>query len=292
MEKILVIADSPSDLNKKDIEGLPIWIAPVIITYDGKARREFFEIDCAEFWKELERLDEIPMTAQVTPPEWAELYKQAAGEGYTHIIVHTISTSASGNCNSAVMGSELFSQEYQSEEKLTIEVIDSRSYAFIYGRNVIKIAEMIRSGASFDDSVATLKDLTRRSRAALWVYTLKHMKKSGRISGMAAFVGETLGLRPVLYIKNGLIAPVDKVRGDKNVVPRAIQLVAEKAVDPQDQIMEILYSDVPQEEIDRTVQLLKEIVNPRGIVLHEIGCAVTINCGPTAMAICFYGKPY
>ena len=286
MEKILFIIDSPGDLTKEEIAGKPIWVNSVLVSYGGAERPEH-EIEVRQFWKDLVRMDEIPRTTMIVPDDWLRMYRKAKAEGYTHILVHTLSSTASGICNSALLAKRLF----EGEDGVPVEVVDSRSYAFIYGRNVLKCAEMAEQGVPFDRIAQTLRDLTARNRAILWVYTLKHLKKSGRISGMSAFVGETLGLRPLLLIKDGVIAPVDKVRGDRNIVPRAAQLVLEHAVAPETQRMEILYADVPREEIDRAVRILGEVARPKEITLHHIGGAIAINCGPAAMAACFYGEP-
>ncbi|MDR0292551.1 MAG: DegV family protein [Oscillospiraceae bacterium] len=287
MEKILFIIDSPGDLTKEEIKGKPIWVKSVLVQYDGVERLEH-EIEVRQFWKDLIRLEEIPRTTMIVPDDWLRAYRQAKAEGYTHILVHTLSSTASGICNSALMARKLFADE----EGIPVEVVDSRSYAFIYGRNILKCAEMAERGVPFEQIVQNLRDMTSRNRAILWVYTLKHLKKSGRISGMSAFVGETLGLRPLLLIKNGVIAPVDRVRGDRNIVPRAAQLVLEHAVAPEAQRIELLYAEVPQEEIDRAVSIIGEVVRPKEITLHEIGCAISINCGPVSMAACFYGEPF
>ena len=290
MEKILLIIDSPGDLTKEQVEGMPIWVAPVRITYEGKERLEYYEIDRQEYWKDLDRLEEIPATAQITPPQWMQMYQNAAAADYTHVLVYTLSGTASGIYNASCMAAQLYREE--NPGGLVIDIIDSRSYSFIYGRNILKAAQMVEDGLPFAQICDSLRELTRRSNGILWVYTLRHMRKSGRISGVAAFVGETLGLRPLLLIKDGYIGPIDKVRGDRNVVPRAVELVKKYAVNPQEQVMEILYSDVPQEEIDLAVKLVREELNPKEIVLQPIGCAIATNCGPTAMAICFYGEPF
>jgi DegV family protein with EDD domain len=287
MEKILFIIDSPGDLTKEDIAGKPIWVNPVLVSYDGIDIREN-EIEPRQFWKDLVRMDEIPRTTMIVPDDWLQLYRKAKAEGYTHILVHTLSSTASGICNSAFLARRLLTDE----ERLPVEIVDSRSYAFIYGRNILKCAEMAEQGVPFAQIVENLRGLTARNRAVLWVYTLKHLKKSGRISGMKAFVGETLGLRPLLLIKDGVIKPVDKVRGNTGVIPRAAQLVKEHAVAPETQRIEILYADVPPAEIERAQNIIGEVVRPKEITLHQIGSVIAINCGPEAMAACFYGEPF
>ena len=110
-------------------------------------------------------------------------------------------------------------EEEQGEGKMTIEVIDSKTYTYIYRHIVVKAAEMREQGESFDAIVSVVKSRLNRVEAYLGVYSLKFLKKSGRISGGAAFVGEALGLKPISHVYDGAVKVCDKVRGEKHSLP-------------------------------------------------------------------------
>ena len=120
------------------------------------------------------------------------------------------------------------------------------------------------------------------------VYTLDFAKKSGRISCAAAFVGEVLGLRPVFTIIDGEIKIIEKVRGDKNIVPKmvkaVVQRIAEKGSDYQ---VLSAYSEEPANELAQS--LTKELgYPPSGI--YKIGASVTINSGPKVVGVALTGR--
>ena len=52
----------------------------------------------------------------------------------------------------------------------------------------------------------------------LTAYTLKVIRKSGRISAAAAIAGDLLGIHPIFTLNDGVSQVVKKVRGDKAVV--------------------------------------------------------------------------
>ena len=62
----------------------------------------------------------------------------------------------------------------------------------------------------------------------LAAYSLKQMKKSGRISAAAAVMGELMGIRPIITLIDGKTKVEAKVRGDDKVVPAMVEL-AKKA---------------------------------------------------------------
>lgn len=83
----------------------------------------------------------------------------------------------------------------------------------------------ISRGTPFDEIVAYARQRISKLYAYLGVYSLKYLKKSGRISGGAAFVGEALGLRPISLVRDGAVTVCDKVRGDRNLFPRILALL-------------------------------------------------------------------
>lgn len=48
------------------------------------------------------------------------------------------------------------------------------------------------------------------------VEKLEYLYRGGRVSKTAAFIGDTLGIRPVLTVIDGKLIPVQKTRGEKN----------------------------------------------------------------------------
>jgi len=148
---------------------------------------------------------------------------------------------------------------------------------------------MITEGASFAEAVKGFKDRVSRSEALFMVYSLKHIRKSGRIGGMSAFVGEAMGLRPVLRCINGTINPIEKVRGEKKLVPRMIELVRQFCVDPAGQVIYIVYAKVPPEEVDRAEAEIRRAFNPLDVVRYPISVSVSTNTGPHCMGVVYYG---
>ena len=182
-------------------------------------------------------------------------------------------------------------EEEQGEGKMTIEVIDSKTYTYIYGHIVVKAAEMREQGESFDAIVSVVKSRLNRVEAYLGVYSLKFLKKSGRISGGAAFVGEALGLKPISHVYDGAVKVCDKVRGEKALVAGMSKKVSARVVQPDKQTAILLYGDVPAERLDEMEKRLRTEIGFRDVERVVIGPSVLTNTGPLAMAVAYYGTP-
>lgn len=287
MEKIYVFCDSAGDIPHEEVERYGIDILPERITHAGRTFREYYDMTPQAYWDLLESSDEIPTTAQVTPTQAFECYERARAAGCTHVIGMMINAAGSGGYQSCCIARTMFYEKYG--EDMRIELLDSESYTYIYGRVVVDICRMRDAGDAFDDIVRIARSRLARSEAILGVYTLKHLKKSGRISGGAAFVGEALGLKPVSLVSSGSVQVIDKARGEKNLIPKVLSQVAKRAVQPEKQTAILLYGKVAPEKLDQLERALLDDLHFAGVHRTPIGISVTTNTGPQAIAVAYHG---
>ena len=290
MEKIFFFSDSPADLLPEETEGMPYRMVSSSVIYDdGRTIRET-DVDRYEYYDYLRTCKNIPSHAMGTPEQWSEALAEAVAGGYTHAIICTISSTASSVYQSINIAREAL--EAENPGALTIELIDSRQYSMMYGRLILRSLAQIAEGKSFQEIIDDLNRSLRRTQAIFGAYSLRCMQKSGRISGMAAFAGSIMGIKPVLLARDGLIAPIEKVRGDKNVIPAIINQVKERIVEPEKQDLILLHGSVPAEELDRMEAMLYEELKPRSVMRHTIGVTVITNSGPETIVVGFLGEPY
>ena len=289
MEKIHILTDSSADIPQAQVEAHGIEIVPITLTHEGRTIREYYDITPEEYWKLLEDSREIPVTAMVTPTVFLDSYRRAAERGCTHLLAVLINGNGSGTYQAACLARDMFREE--QGDKMRIEVIDSATYTYIYGRIVVLAAELRDQGDSFDAILGVVRSRLNRVEAFLGVYSLKHLKKSGRISGGAAFVGEALGLKPISHVYDGAVNVCDKVRGEKALVAGLIRKVSARVQQPEKQTALLLYSDVPAARIDELEKRLRTEIGFRDVLRSPIGPSVITNTGPQALAVAYYGQP-
>ncbi len=69
-----------------------------------------------------------------------------------------------------------------------------------------------------------LRDWIDHVRVIFAPLDLRFAKKSGRVSAAAAFMGDALGLKPIMTFADGDSKVLSKVRGEKNVVSALLEL--------------------------------------------------------------------
>ena len=129
-----------------------------------------------------------------------------------------------------------------------ILVVDSLAASLGEGLLVYYAAQNRAAGMDIEDNYQWLLD--HRLNAAHWftVDDLYHLKRGGRCSALAAFMGTMLSIKPVLHVDDeGHLVPVEKIRSSKKVVDRMIQLHHDTVILPFDgeneQIIFISHAD-------------------------------------------------
>lgn len=283
MYNIKILTDSGCDIpvkaQMKHVEILGFFIT----TEDGASYEERVDISNKEYYKILESCNKIPSTAHITMMRYGEKYEALMRRGVTDLIVVTINGGASATYNAAVMAKDMFFEDYP-DSKMNIQVVDSISYSVGYGWPIMQADKMIDDGISPDALVTFLKDQFSRTEILLSAYSLKFMKKSGRISAAAAFAGEVMGLKPLITLAHGDTKVIGKVRGDKMVIPALIRTFKERAADTEHYV--IGYTD---EEYGKELYsaCVREIGTPPMLSV-ELGSAVATNAGNHSIGILYY----
>lgn len=287
-KKIKLMTDSacdiPEELEKEyDIK---ILCFPVTVGDEGYVERVDFTSE--EFYDILLAAPKIPVTSQITAIQFEEEYKKFMDEGYDELIYVSINGTGSATNSNAVMARENFYEEYpDARESFKIHIVDSKTYTIAYGYPVIEAAKKIKRGASSKEIVAYLKDWFDSVEIYFAPYTLEFVKKSGRVSAAAAFVGELVGLRPIISIIDGETKVVEKVRGDKAVIPALIKQAQKQAV-PQTPYL--LVRGKCNERGDEILEKSAKEIGYASVGLFPIGAAIAINAGPIVVGIIVKGK--
>lgn len=275
MSKIMILTDSCCDLSKETIEELGITVLPFEITFCGETFHEIFDKSTKEFYDMMLKSDEIPKHSQLSPLIFEETYTRLYNEGYTDIISVSINSEGSGTFNNSIIGKNDF-YEKNPDAKMRIFNIDSRCYTIFYGYPIIEAVKKIRKGAEAEDIVAYLEDWFNICAIYAVPYSLKYARKSGRISAAAAFAGELLGLKPIIEFADNKTTTVEKIRGEKGIVPKLADC-AEKRMIPQTPYLIIhgrddtLAKELEKEMIKRTGRKAEMFANIGAVVASNIG---------------------
>lgn len=285
MAKIKIMTDSASDIPEKFEKELDILIVPFKVVVGDKSYTTRVDFDNEKFYEIMDGYDGIPVTSQITAFEYAEIFEKLYNEGYTDVINTTINSNGSATYNNSQMAKEQFFEEHpDAKGKFNIYNLDSKSYTGGYGYPVIEGAKKALKGQSAKEIVDYMQDWIDNLVIFFAPYTLKYAKKSGRIPSAAAFVGEVMGLRPIMRIQNNEIVTETKVRGDKAIVPKILDCCAKEII-PQTPYCVVYGNDTTVR--DEMVQAMTKKMGYPPVETFQIGAAVAINAGPKVTGVIF-----
>ncbi len=285
MSKVLLMTDSASDITREDEEKYGIKVVNFKLAVGDKSYTARVDFDNNGLYEILDSYDGIPSTSQITSFEFYDLYKQAYEDGYTDVIYVSINSKGSATYNNSVLAKEdLYEKHPEIKEKLTIYNIDGRSYTGAYGYPIIQGAIKAQKGASAEEIVAFINDWIENCVIFFGMYSLKYAKKSGRIPAAAAFVGEVMGLRPVSRIQHNQITTESKVRGDKALIPKILELTKNEMI-PQTPYCVVYGSDTDVRD-EMEAAMTRNIGYPPAYYF-QIGAEVSVNSGPKVVGVIF-----
>lgn len=278
-----LITDSAADIPQKEVRTYNIRVMAIPITIDGVTYRESVDFTSQEYYKMLTDAAAIPTTAQITPIEFADAFREEIAAGNRELICATITARGSGIYDAACLARKMVLEEVPAGEEISIEVVDSASYTYGYGHAVVAAAKAAKEGKSFQEVL----DILRRELTTWQVYfamtNLDFAKKSGRITSTAAFVGEVLGFRPLLTLHNGETDTIRKVRGDHKLVPTMLEIFQERVTD-DGRGFYILHAR--DKELPKQLRKALEKASGRKCLgEYLIGASVTTNAGPTVFGM-------
>jgi len=283
MQKTLIMTDSACDLDADVINSLGIKVLPFNISLGNSDFKDGVDKTKSDVYELMDNADDIPKTSQVTTFQFTEAYTEAYKEGYSNIICVTISSTGSNTHSNALMAIDDFYQDNpDAKNKIKIDVIDSRGYTAMYGYPVTEAAKKAAKGTEPDEIIAYIKEWCKCTAAIFVPMTLKYAKKSGRISAAAAFAGELLGLKPTIEMFDGGSEVKEKIRGEKNIIPKLMAQI-DKVITPQTPyVMLSAKDDTLAKELEK--EMIKKY-NCKAEYYCHIGAAVAANAGNDVVGV-------
>lgn len=288
MQRIKIMTDSASDVPNDVARQLGIDIIPIPIAVDGKGYLEGVDFTPAEFYHILEGAKEIPTTSQISPITYCERYYEAFQRGYTDVILVGISSKASATYLRAQDGVDMLYEHCpEAKDKLHIHIIDSKTFSLGYGFPVMKAARMAQQEKPVDEIIGMITTWLEKLEVYFTAFSFEFIKKSGRISCASAIVGEALGIRPLIQIKNGEMKIVAKPRGNRAVMQKMAQLLSDHIAPDSPYVMLTGTQEGAQQELE---QMIHNLIGKGPVFTGEVGCAVSINSGPKMIGIGFMSE--
>jgi DegV family protein with EDD domain len=280
MTNVRVVVDSTADLPQQIRESLSIAMVPLKVHFGNDTYLDSITMSSEQFFAKLAQAKEMPTTSQPSPLDFLETYKKLLEEPDTAIVSIHISSALSGTYQSAVLAKSMLEEPMNGR----VSIVDSKSASLGVGFIAMAVAAAAANGADVAQCLEVFQKIKQKTKLYFLVETLEFLHRNGRIGKASALFGSLLNIKPILSIdEEGMIFPVDKIRGSRKAMSR---------------IMDLIETDFGQQELEVTfvhanamtaAQDFSSLVTERLQVsqtnIYELGPVIGTHVGPGTLGI-------
>jgi DegV family protein with EDD domain len=276
MAGVHVVTDSACDLSDELAAAAKITVVPLTIRFGDEELQDRRDLSPAEFWERCKASSALPETAAPPPGAFAAAFEQAVADGAEAVLCLSLSSGVSATYQAALAGAESVTST------VPIKVIDTRSLTMGQGLMCLSAAEAAKGGASLEETVGLVESLIPRTRVLGVLGSLDHLQRGGRIGGAAALVGSLLSIKPVIQVKDGLVAEESKQR----TRARSLEYLCAK-VDADAPLERLAICSGAADDLDVVRKRLADVAVAHEAVVVDLGPVVGTHTGPGTVGVCY-----
>ena len=281
LKKVVIVTDGACSFTPAQGEQYGFSIAPVYVSFGEQAYQSGVNLNAAEFYQLLRTSKDLPTTAQPTAQDFINLYTRLAKDA-DKIVTVVISHHMSATLQSALMAKEQFTD-------IPVHVIDSESVTLGLGMMCLAATRAAAEGQDAQQIIQLLEQIKQNMTVFFTVDTLKYLHKGGRIGGGTAFLGSALNIKPILYLKEGRIEPLERQRTRARAIARLLELIEEK-VGASKTHFAVFHCEAEQAARDFGEQVQAKF-NCAELIISEAGPVIGTHAGPGTLGLAFYTLP-
>lgn len=257
-----IIVDSCGELTKEMKMSGRYETASLSIDVDEFHIVDDETFDQQDFLRKVAASPNCPKSSCPSPETYMEGFRCEAERVY----VVTLSAELSGSYNSAVLGKNLYHEEYGEKD---IYIFNSRSASVGETLIAMKVEECEAAGMSFDEVVCTTEAYIEQQKTYFVLETLETLRKNGRLTGIKAIVASALNIKPVMgATSQGTICQLGQARGIKKALMKMVEEIVRDVREPEKKVLAISHCNC-KERAESVKAMLLEKIAPKDVVILD-----------------------
>ncbi|MGZ4674912.1 MAG: DegV family protein [Acidimicrobiia bacterium] len=271
---VRIVTDSACDLPQSRADALGIEIVPLTIRFGEEEFVDRIELSNEEFWRKVATSPVLPETAAPSPGAFEERFRALAAAGADGIVCINLSSRLSGTMQSAQVAAKAL------EGDIPVTVIDSMTVSMGLGNQCVVAQSLAAGGTDIEVVAENARAMAEHTRLFGALDTLEHLRRGGRVGGAQAMLGSVLSIKPVIEVRDGVVAESGKVRTrSKSLAHLAEKLAA--ATNPSR--VYAFHAQAP--DIDEFLERISAIVPLDQVEVGEIGPVIGTHAGPRTIGL-------
>jgi DegV family protein with EDD domain len=282
MGKVAVVTDSTAFLEPGVAQELDITVVPLNVHLGDETLRDGIDITPEAFFQRLEKGSQTPHTSPPSVQSFERIYADLHTRTDQILSVH-ISGRLSPTLNHAERGAESLLG------RCSIAVVDSLTTSLGLGILAKAAAEAAQQGATLDEVVRLARGMIPHLYIVFYVDQMDYLERGHRIGRAQAVLGTMLKIKPLLFVEDGEIIPLEKVRTHEKAIEKLFEFVAEFSELEQAAIAQRHTS--PTQETKMLLERLEQLFPHIEFPIIQYGPVLASHIGPSAMGVVVYETP-
>lgn len=245
---------------------------------------EGYRFDVHEFYQSL-RDGVMPKTSGLSPQTYKDYFEPFFKDGKDILYVH-FSAAMSGTFDAMRIALRELKEAYP--ERKFYEV-DTKGITIGSYNIVLEIGDLYKQGKSPEEILEWAKTEVDKFAVYFFADDLRFFARSGRVKGFKAFMGNILGVRPIIYMgSDGMMTSIDTARGRNNAITRLVSYVERLQHNIKSYRVIIGHSDALDTAKLVGERLKTEFGEDLNIEYVAVNPTAGSHCGPNAVGVSFH----
>lgn len=229
----------------------------------------------------------LPTTGGLSEEKYKQYFRPEFEKGNDILYVHF---SAAMTCTFDAMNNALAELKKEFPERKFYSV-DTKGITIISYNIACEIGDMYLSGATAEQIVAWANTETDKFSQYFFADDLKFFKRSGRVGGFSAIMGNLIGVRPIIYMSpEGKMESLSKERGRARALNRLISYMEELGEDVDKHRVIIGHTDAPELAAELKTMVIEKFGENLNIEIVCTNPTAGSHCGPNGVGVSFHSK--
>ena len=220
VQKVAVVTDSSACLPLELAAQHGIEVVPFTMAFGDQVYRDGID-EPGDFYRQLRLADKLPKTAAPSPAAFLDAFQRASirGAEVLCIMLPANLSSAQNACTQAIAMAE------KEMRGVRIKGMAGGAVAAGQGLVVLEAARAAARGAGLEEAAALAESLAPQVHFFAFLDTLEFLAKGGHVPKAAAWLGNLVGLRPVLTAPYGEVKRIAQARSRRGATDWLLRLV-------------------------------------------------------------------
>ena len=282
MGKVAIVTDSTAFLEPGVAQELDIHVVPLNVHLGDEILRDGIDITPEAFFQRMEQGGVIPRTSPPSVETFERLYAGLHASTDEILSIHI-----SGRLSKALSHAERGAESLLG--RCSIMVVDSLTTSLGLGILAKAAAEAARDGADLDEIVRIVRGMIPHIYLVLYVDEMEYLERGNRVGRAQAILGTMLNVKPLLFVEDGEIIPLEKVRTHEKAIEKLFEFVAEFSELKQAAIVQ--RTPNPTEETKMLLERLEPVFPNMEFPIIQYGPVLASHIGLSAMGVVVYETP-